>query len=299
MSLPKLEGTYDTGTTLQLHHWPPPALTEDKWFSYKGAPRMDKIANRYSRSIAERVTLPPSSSSDGVSITLENRLNCSTCRISHVWTARVQDTSLKSTYPPLVVVKIYDPTFLEDGEAYYADPFAMRNSFVSHEVEAYHRLKCLQGTALPHFYGHFLASLPHQHNRTINAILMEYVEGIDFRLLVPRESAEFVCSAHKEAVIDAALHLYFDLYALGVEHMDMQPRNVILRPASPMQYCTTLECPLRLKADCKDLNMVMVDFEVVELREPDPSLNEPSTRREDIEYLKVTYLKKWLEGTMP
>ena len=32
-----------------------------------------------------------------------------------------------------------------------------------------------------------------------------------------------------------------------------------------------LECPFRLTADCKNLDLVMVDFEMVELRKPDPS----------------------------
>ena len=44
MSWPSLEETYGTRTTLQLHRWPPLSLTEDEQFSYKGAPRMDKIA---------------------------------------------------------------------------------------------------------------------------------------------------------------------------------------------------------------------------------------------------------------
>ena len=102
--------------------------------------------------------------------------------------------------------------------------------------------------------GHFLTSLPTQQNRTINAILLEYVEGTDLRLLVPREESD--ARLHKDAVIEAALRLLFEIYALGVHQTNMQPRNVISRPQkeeSRTEYCTTPECPLYLKANYRDL----------------------------------------------
>ncbi|KAG7441420.1 uncharacterized protein BT62DRAFT_487752 [Guyanagaster necrorhizus] len=93
----------------------------------------------------------------------------------------------------------------------------------------YRRLEHLYGTKAPRFYGHFVAPLPAQHDRTISIVLMEHIHGRDIRDLVPREKEETLCSMHKNALIDAALRLYFDIYALGVEQLDMQPRNVILR----------------------------------------------------------------------
>ncbi|KAK0452893.1 uncharacterized protein EV420DRAFT_1235832, partial [Desarmillaria tabescens] len=128
-----------------------------------------------------------------------------------------------------MVAKIYDPVYF--GEAQYFDPFNFLDLFVSRETQAYQHLKCLYGTKVPHFYGHFVAPLPAQCNRTVNIILLEYIHGRDIRDLVPAEKAEeALCSTHKDMLINAALRLYFDIYALGVEQLDMQPRNVILRP---------------------------------------------------------------------
>lgn len=289
-----------------LYRWPPPISPEDTWCAYRaGASRMTEIADRYNKSIAERVTPPPTL--PDVSVTLENRLESSFCRVPHVWTAHVQnstspDTSTATTYPTLLTAKIFDPIFIDSGDAEYADPFSLRDLSVSREVDAYRRLEPLQGTRVPRFYGHFIAPLPSQHNRTVNVILMEYVQGTDLRILVPLEVAETVCSVHKDAVIDAALDYFFEILALGVSLSDMQPRNVVLRHqehGTGKPHCTTANCPLRLEVDCEDLHMVMVDFEMVEFIEPDPNFNEPLIRRQHIDRVKPVYLTRWLESRMP
>jgi len=304
--VPELGHTYHPGTILQLYRWPPPAMPEDLvWCDYKdGAPPMTQIADRYTRSIEERISVP--STPPDLSIILENRLVSSMGRIPHVWSARVQGSAPttrpgEAQYPPLLVVKLYDPTFYDDDEAEYADPFALRDLTVSREVAAYQCLEPLQGTGLPKFYGHFITPIATQQNRTIGAILLEYVEGTDLRLLVPGEEANAVCSLHKDAVVEAALRLFFEIYALGVHQTDMQPRNVILRSQkgeSGKAYCSTPECPLRLKADCKDLRMVMVDFEMANFIDPDPSLSQAAAMRKSIDGLKGAYLTQWLENGM-
>ena len=65
-----------------------------------------------------------------------------------------------------------------------------------------------QKIGLPKFYGHFITALPTQKNRTINAIILEYVEDTGLCLLVPHEEADAVYSLHKGAVIEAALLLF-------------------------------------------------------------------------------------------
>ncbi|KAK0187392.1 hypothetical protein F5146DRAFT_881270, partial [Armillaria mellea] len=140
-------------------------------------------------------------------------------------TAHVLKPSPTATYPSTMVAKIYDPVYF--GEAELFDPFILHDLPVSQETQAYERLQSLYGTKVPRFCGHFVAPLPSQRNRTVNVVLLEHIHGRDIRDLVPRERADALCSTHKDALIDAALRLYFDVLALGIEQ-DMQPRNVIL-----------------------------------------------------------------------
>jgi hypothetical protein len=104
----------------------------------------DSAADRYNKSIAERSTLP--STPPDVSITLEKRFSLSMRRVPHVWSARVQSgspnagtTTGLTTYPPLLIAKIFDPVFFDDDEAEWYDPFALRDLGVSYEVETYER----------------------------------------------------------------------------------------------------------------------------------------------------------------
>jgi hypothetical protein len=307
--LPTLKETYHPGATLDLYAsqlpTPPTSTYED------GPPSPTQLGERYNKSIAERVTLP--STPPAVSITLEKRLNCSTRRVPHVWSARVQSssshagatttTTTRTTYPLQLVAKIYDPVFFDDDETKWADPFVLRDLSVSCEVEAYRRLEPLQGTEVPRFYGYFAAALPAQDGRTVFIILLEEVPGRDLRVIVPPDVTENVCAKHKDAIIDAALRLYFDILACGIDQQDMQPRNVILRPqkhvslsVSGTQFCDTKECLLALEVDCDELHMVMVDFETVDFKDPNTSFSEQAVQRTHIEKVKSMYLKRWLEN---
>ena len=309
-AIPTIEGTYYAGAALDLYAWRPPARPNGPWSQhgqYEDTPPMTQHTDRYNKSIAERYVLP--STTPDVSIVLEKWLSLSMRRVPHVWTARVQSgspnagtTTGLTTYPPLLIAKISDPVFFDDDEAQWSDPFVLRDLGVSYEVETYERLISLQGTKVPRFYGHFVAPLPSQDGRTVNVVLLELVPGTDLRTLVPDEVTEKLCLKHKDAIIDAALCLFFDVIARGVFQKDMQPRNVIVRPqqehVSGAQYCTTSECPLYFKVACSSLEMVMVDFELVEFKEPDESLSEQSTQRTHIERLKPTYLERWFENAM-
>ena len=150
------------------------------------APTLTEVSNCYNTlSITQRITLP--STPSNVSITLKQRLLCSTHRVPHIWSAHVQDSSslarsTEAMYPPQLIAKIFDPVFFDSYDAEYADPFIVRDLSVLCEVEAYQCLECLQGNRVPWFYGHFVAPL----------------------LLVPPNTAENVCHRHKDAIIDAA-----------------------------------------------------------------------------------------------
>src|SRR6266849_4514139 len=197
------------------------------------------------------------------------------CRVPRVWTARVQGSSSQvgatttthATYPPQLVAKIYDPVFFDDDETQCDDPFVLGDLSISCEVVSYRRLGPLKGTKVPRFYGYFAAALPGQHDRTVYIILLEEVSGRDLRAVVPPDVAGNVCAKHKNVII-AALRLFFDILACGVDQQDMQPRNVILRPqnhvslsVSGTRFCDTKECLLALEVDCDELQMVMVNFE--------------------------------------
>ncbi|KAI0003707.1 hypothetical protein BJV74DRAFT_481281 [Russula compacta] len=309
---PNLEETYHPGVALDLYAWQLPAPPTSTRCTYEdGPPSATELSERYNKSIAERVALP--STPPTVSITLEKRYDSSTGRVSHVWTARVQGSSshagattttmTHTTYPPLLVAKIYDPVFFDDDETEWYDPFVLRDLSVACEVETYRRLGPLQGTEAPRFYGYFAAALPAQHDRTVYVILLEEVSGRDLRVIVPPDVTENVCAKHKDAIIDAALRLFFDILACGVKQEDMQPRNVILRPQKHMsllvsgtRFCNTKECLLALEVDCDDLNMVMVDFEMVDFQEPQTSFSEQAVQRTHIEKVKSMYLERWLEN---
>ncbi len=301
----------DANPALDLYAWKPPAPPTSTHRAYNdGPPIPTQLSGRYNKSIAERVTLP--STPPAVSITLENRLDSSTSRVPHVWTTRVQGSNshvgamtTHTTYPPSLVAKIYDPVFFDDDETQWDDPFYLRDLTIPCEVEAYRRLGPLQGTKVPRFYGYFAAAVPAQQGRTVYIILLEEVPGRDLRAIVPPDVTENVCAKHKDAIIDAALRLSFDVLACGVNQQDNQPRNVILRPqkhvslsVSGTRFCETKECLLALEVDCDDLHMVMVDFEMVDFEEPDTSLSEQAVQRTHVEKVKSMYLKRWLENKM-
>ena len=310
--IPKLDETYHPGAALDLYAWQLPTPPTSTRSTYEdGQPSPTQLSERYNKSIAERVTLP--STPPAVSITLEKRFDSSTRRVPHVWSARVQGSSshaaamtttiTTTAYPPRLVAKIYDPVFFDDDETQWADPFVLRDLSVSCEVEAYQRLGPLQGTKVPWFYGYFAAALPAQHGRTVYIVLLEEVPGRDLRAIVPPDVTENVCAKHKDAIIDAALRLFFDILACGVDQQDMQSRNVILRPqkhvslsASGTQFCDTKKCLLALDVDCDDLHMSMVDFETVDFQEPDTSFSEQVAQRVHIEKIKSMYLERWLEN---
>jgi hypothetical protein len=311
--MPTLEETYHPGAVLDLYSWQLPAPPTNTSLTHvNGRPVPTQLSERYNKSIAERVALP--STPPAVSIALEKRLASSMSRIAHVWTARVQGGGGSNSsshagataYPPELVAKICDPVFFHDDETQWFDPFALRDLTISCEVEAYRRLGPLQGTKVPRFYGYFAAAVPAQQGRTVFVILLEKVPGRDLRVIVPPDVAENVCAKHNDAIIDAALRLYFDVLAYGVDQQDMQPRNVILRPQSHVtssisgtRFCNTEGCVLALEVDCDELHFVMVDFEQVDFKEPNASFSERAVQTMRMEKAKPTYLKMWLENRIP
>ena len=181
----------------------------------------------------------------------------------------------------------------------------MHDHSIAAEVESYRRLAPLQGTKVPRFYGFFAAVVPGQESRTVYIILIELVPGRDVSAIVPPDATENLCANHKVSIVDASLGLFFDVLACGVRQYDMKSRNVILRPQAHVpslipgtRFCDTEECMLAFEVDCNDLDLVMVDFEFVEFKEPDPSLGEDSVKKMHTEAVQSEYLERWLENAM-
>ena len=291
---PLLTQTYHTGTTLQLYKHPVPDRPglHTLWIPFDQP--IPDVNDRYAKSVAERITLP--STPPDVTITLTNEL--STGRAC-VWTA-VEHKSSAASSPDAtpIIAKIFDPVFFGTHREDDTNAFAVCDFSVSKEVESYDRLKPFQGTKIPRFYGHFIAPLPSQHNRTISIILLEYVEGRDLRRLVPEDVADKVCNVHKEAIVDAVINLHLDLLDYGgVFLTDLRPRNVLLKipkVSTGHQYCIMPQCPLRLVADCNNLDMIMIDLENVRYFDRAFHLDDPKVRAKVREGHKRSMMVDWL-----
>ncbi|KAK0471738.1 hypothetical protein IW261DRAFT_1294461, partial [Armillaria novae-zelandiae] len=125
-----------------------------------------------------------------------------------------------------VIAKIFDPVyFIDPYES--TDPFPLLDPSVSREAEAHRRLAPLQGTQVPRCRGLFVSPLPSQGNRTVY-VLLEHVAGQDVRYLVPAPVSPSLCLAHRTAIVDAAVNVFYDLLMCGVKQRDMAPRNLII-----------------------------------------------------------------------
>lgn len=310
VAVPTLEGTYYAGSTFQLYPHPgPPSpgrLSDLQQLGRyeEGAKRMVEIEDRYKKSISESRFASDNLHSPDVSISLVDRLHSVTGRIPHVWTAQAGLQGDSPRLPSLLVAKIFDPVFFDSGEAYVYDPFLLRDLSVFYEMESYNRLEDLQGSEVPQYYGHFITPIPSQHNRIVNVILMEYVHpGKNLRALVPVERAEDLCAVHREAAVEAVVRLWLKMYARGVSHSDVQPRNVILRspnqhPKAGTTFCAKEECPLRLEAGLmhEALRVVSVDFELVDLVEKNLDFLDSAEFKQLLEQSKEEFRMDWFRG---
>ncbi|KAJ3574279.1 hypothetical protein NP233_g1879 [Leucocoprinus birnbaumii] len=206
--MPNLEGTYYPGAALNLYAWQPapPIRTEVEYNIMAGLLPLTNVSGR---------------------------------RVHHPRKANALQHE-----PSSPLVKIYDPVSFDDHETDCHDPFYLRDHSISCEVEAYRRLEPLYGTKVPRFYGHFAAMVPDQDSRTVFVLLLEEVPCRDLRAIGPPHDAEKVCPKHKEATVDAALRLFFDVLAYGVYQQDMVSMNIILRPpkhvsTSRVRFCDT------------------------------------------------------------
>ncbi|KAK0201328.1 hypothetical protein DFS33DRAFT_1359054 [Desarmillaria ectypa] len=282
---------------------PPRCPPHDQCMYTEDALRLEKTEGLYAASITHRIPLPPDTQ-PSETIALRKKL-CGGFReerVTHVWTA-----TRGGEGGEMVIAKIFDPLyFIDPYEG--TDPFPFVDLSVSREVEAYRRLQSLQGTQVPRFLGLFVSSLPSQGNRTIYVLLLEYVVGQDVRYLVPsptsdsppdsEDTVKHLCSAHRSAIVDAAVNVFYDILMCGVKQRDMAPRNVIIRPPrrGGGPFCAKEDCPVRFSVDASNVESVMIDFEGSELWDPNHEFYDKQTREREMRSLREDYLEDWWYG---
>ncbi len=209
-------------------------------------------------------------------------------KLTHVWTVPVPAISNLT-----LVAKIFDPAHMSDESSKLTDPFPFLDISVSHGVAAYHHLK---DTNVHRFHGHFLMPISSQGSGTVHVLLMEHIDGKDFRILVPVHKAKDVRPAHKLAII---LSLNLDAFVRGVYPLDFQPQNVISRNPgrhTVTDVCEKSDCPVRPEVDLVDVRGVLVDLENVGLGDPIKKLRRQACRAKVVNKQRWRYLKHWLEN---
>lgn len=145
---------------------------------------------------------------------------------SGVGTIRSNEWSIK--VDEKVVMKFYDPDFAETVEGWSAEKRS--EWFKSNELAAYERLRDLQGSLIPTFYGEYIYehSTPIGCKRSVGVLLFQYVDAPNLTeyiaanlTLGEREQLERLVSAAIESI-----------HHRGVYHRDVGLRNILWRRGS-------------------------------------------------------------------
>ncbi|KAK7465296.1 hypothetical protein VKT23_005275 [Stygiomarasmius scandens] len=298
--VPSFEATYYSGTALQLFPYEAPSPPNDLECELedKGKALLD-VRSRYRTSVGRRINL---TTTPELYITLDKSLQINHHRFAHVWSVQVRSNSA-TPFPEIAVAKIFDPVYYDDDDLVWLDPFSRSDLSVWNEVNSYQRLAPMQGKYVPRFHGHFVASLGEAHEfRTVNVLLMEYIDGKDVAKMVPQCTEDTVCTEHLDALYTEVLRVHYAIWELGVQNHDMVPRNVILRVSDSRSRCTCQShepfcskegCPFRSEICCNpdDISVVIIDFEMVEFERSRLSIS-PARMKEMIQQRKG----RWLRG---
>ncbi|KAJ6483597.1 hypothetical protein C8R47DRAFT_1217676 [Mycena vitilis] len=229
------------------------------------------------RSLKQTVTrnalVPPSSiPSPVLEVVLEEALACDPTGLRDVQVWRVRCGG------EVMVARFYD--------ALYANANTLDRS-VAMETNTYEALRDLQGVVVPRFLGYFLTIVDgtetSEDKRSVQVVLLEYIPGRDLRFYSHSRSDEPACDKHKTAVLDDVLLINHLMFLLGIHHLDLSPRNIILkdRPISSTPLCEEISCLLRFKCPTESLIQTMQarggkDYSKLTLQQP----GFPSHRRD-------------------
>jgi serine/threonine protein kinase len=242
---------YTPGTTITINGHVPPPPTNPTSFLYRHMNRLEKaevLKDRKSLSLADRCrkyppiqTQPPDSK--GLQLKIVKPLRVGVSNPSQVVVAMVE--SIAGGAP--LIAKIFD-SFYWDHEQYNIDPFRIVDYHYSHEAAAYVKLRDLQGSYVPKYYGSYTCELPlDSGTRSVRLVLLEYIQGTSLEALGPDVKA-WLPQAARQNIMEKLIRAESYVYAREVDHGDLYPRNVIIQSKDVQSFHKA------------DLRLVLFDF---------------------------------------
>ncbi|MCJ1254316.1 hypothetical protein MMC24_002131 [Lignoscripta atroalba] len=225
---------YGPGIKVDIQPHEAPSPTEDYYYYFTG----EEYTRRRNATLPQlsHIYPPAEGGRTGPPITLEIT---DAIRTGPAYTSQL----VKAKVPAVagaqqsIVAKFYDPLLADDPAEPEKNTFWLADHEYALEVAAYGKLGSLYGTLVPKFYGAYTCMLPTglgSGTRAIRLILLEFVEGIALTAFGEDVSSTLSQKARKNVmykIVDADSRAY----ALGVNHRDVAPRNIILEVA-PSHY---------------------------------------------------------------
>jgi serine/threonine protein kinase len=250
----------------------------------------------------------PGSGAHSANVELHNPLKTGAFEYAaQVWTAAISQPKSAHTSSQ-VVIKIFDPlfaaTFRADKSLLQRDVFKIVENAAYNEVEAYKRLRDMQGHSIPRFYGVYLLSIPRQ-KRAVYAIVIERISGASLRSLMhkpfTREDLLPVCRGHYQEITGQLLEEKGRLLDHGVVHGDFSPRNIMIRNRAGVNtrqewpYCSEDDCCMVDLASVGSLEVCIIDFGRSKVKAVPTQGREYSKQREMQQKEDLAMFNEWFK----
>lgn len=219
---------YESGNVIQIRSYEPSPQTR----KYKTLISPEQFCSRQERAPLVELSenLPPAPDGQlGPPIDLHITAAIRTGAGFHSQVVRA-DFSAASPMMKDVIAKFYDPFLAETEDDPELDVFHIADDDVVSEVAAYAKLISLQGTVIPRFFGSYSCTLPtglRNNTRPIRLILLEYVRGPTISSYSRDVILQMSQTARKN-IMYKIVEAESRIYASGVRHGDIHPRNVII-----------------------------------------------------------------------
>ncbi|KAJ4309208.1 hypothetical protein N0V94_009035 [Neodidymelliopsis sp. IMI 364377] len=140
-----------------------------------------------------------------------------------------------------MVAKIYDPVYYPFFDREFPsrmfDVAVMADSDYSVEAAAYLELQDspLQGDTVPEYYGSWTIEVTNEYQdehitREVRLILVQHIAGVPMLDISPED----LLPEARENIMVKVAEADYDVRAAGVQHFDLEPRNIIIR--TPTDY---------------------------------------------------------------
>lgn len=152
--------------------------------------------------------------------------------------------------PPKYVAKIYDAAYYDDDGIFSCDVSLNADKDYTNEVAAYEHLQRegANGTYTPKYYGSWTMELPvppdpndpeRPVTRAVRLIVIEYLPGTSMYALLASGRVDAMPIPQRLEFMAKAMECLCQLEFLGIEHVDFEPRNVIVLDAA-LARCSTI-----------------------------------------------------------